>query len=129
MDCKEKRDWVLLKACQEQEGGQRVSSNPAVLVNDIGIPCGVVAALLVDVPADDLPDTVVSDQLKGEVAPNAVPGTGDEDGLMVDRLRGNGDELPVNRLEQMGREGRVRKSWNEWQWAEFSRPESDWQLI
>ena len=56
---------------------------------------------MVDVPADDLPDTVVSGQLEGEVATNAVPGTGDEDGVMVDGLRGDGDELPEYRLEQM----------------------------
>ena len=77
-------------------------SNPTVIVNGIGIPCGVVATLLVDVPADDLPDAVVGDQLEGEVAAYAVPCTGDEDGLIVDWLRRYGDELPINRLEQTG---------------------------
>ena len=96
--------------------GQRAPFNPTVIVNGLGIPCGVVATLLVDVPADDLPDAVVGDQLEGEVAADAVPGTGDEDGLMVDGLRGNGDELPVNRLEQTGG-SRGTRTCNQWQFG------------
>ena len=73
---------------------------PTVMVANAGvIPGGVVATLLVDVPADDPLNAVLSDQLQGEVAADALAGTGDEDGLIVDGLRGEGEKRPVDRLQ------------------------------
>ena len=63
------------------------------------VPGGVVATLLVDVPADDPLNAVVGDQLQGELAADALAGTGDEDGLIVDGLRRKGEKRPVNRLQ------------------------------
>ena len=65
------------------------------------IPGGVVATLLIDIPADDVPDAVFGGQLEGEVATDAVSGAGDEDGLPVEGLRGKGEELPVDRLKRI----------------------------
>ena len=56
---------------------------------------------MVDVPANDPSNAVIGGQLEGEVSADAVPGAGDENGLMVDGPRGNGNEQPVNRLEQI----------------------------
>ena len=70
-----------------------------VMVANGVVPGGVVATLLVDVPADDPLNAVVGDQLQGELAADALAGTGDEDGLIVDGLRGEGEKRPVNRLQ------------------------------
>ena len=72
--------------------------NRTIIVNGIVIiPGGVVATLLIDIPADDVPDAMFGGQLEGEVATDAVSGAGDEDGLPVEGLRGKGEELPVDR--------------------------------